>query len=251
MVWLKEFVRETTYVLVKDGHCSPICAHSRLRTSEKETNGLPIGTKGNNAAGFCNHNFAMATSPSIYTRLVQRGFTLIELLVTLAVAAVLASLAAPAIRDFIVRSKMTNVGHEFASSVLRARNESVNRNICVTLCMSSSGTACTTTGTNWQAGWIGFLNPGCNSSLTAPADVATDMLLVHQSAGQDIQLQTQAPTKSMMFNPRGSPGTGAGGLFKLTHTESAFTDKFGFNICLDGMGRTRTLPPLDTCSSYK
>ena len=100
----------------------------------------------------------MVTNPFNRTCPAQRGFTLIELLVTLAVAAVLASLAAPSIRDFIVRSKMTNLSNEFSGSVLRARNEAVNRNVCVTLCMSSSGTACTTTGTDWQAGWIGFLN---------------------------------------------------------------------------------------------
>lgn len=181
----------------------------------------------------------------------SRGFTLIELLVTLAVAAVLASLAAPSIRDFIARSKMTNLSNEFSGSILRARNEAVNRNVCVTLCMSSSGTACTTAGTDWQAGWIGFLNLSCSSSLNAPVDAATDMLLAHQSTGTDITLVTQKPTKKMMFNTRGSPGTGSAGLFKVLHTESALNEKFGVNICMDGLGRTRTLPHVDDCSTYK
>lgn len=193
----------------------------------------------------------MVTNPFNRTCPAQRGFTLIELLVTLAVAAVLASLAAPSIRDFIVRSKMTNLSNEFSGSVLRARNEAVNRNVCVTLCMSSSGTACTTTGTDWQAGWIGFLNLSCDSTLDAPADAITDMLLAHQSAGTDITLVTQGPTKKLMFNTRGSPGTGSAGLFKLLHTENALNEKFGVNICMDGLGRTRTVPHLDTCSTYK
>lgn len=170
----------------------------------------------------------------------------------------LASLAAPSIRDFIVRSKMTNIGNEFTGSVLRARNEAVNRNICVTLCMSGNVTSatpsCSTTGTDWQAGWISFINPECDSSLGGPKDAdaaATDMLLVHQSAGADFQLITAGSTRKMMFNPRGAPGTGSAGLFKLLHAENAFSEKFGYNICLDGMGRTRTLPHLDDCSSYK
>ena len=89
------------------------------------------------------------------------GFTLIELVVTLAVAALLASLAAPSVRDFIVRSGMTNLGNEFNASILKARNEAVNRNTCVTMCMSSNASAaspsCTTSGTDWQVGWIVFL----------------------------------------------------------------------------------------------
>lgn len=194
----------------------------------------------------------MAKFTSMRVRLFQRGFTLIELLVTLAVAAVLASLAAPSIRDFIVRSKMTNIGNEFAGSVLRARNEAVNRNICVTLCMKdASNLKCTDNGTDWQAGWIGFLNPGCDGSLDAPADAATDMLLIHERGGADYQLITQGPTRKMMFNARGSPGTGSAGLFKLLHTDTSLSDKFGYNICMDGLGRTRTLPTLDTCSTYK
>ena len=187
-----------------------------------------------------------------------RGFTLIELLVTIAVAGVLAALAAPSIRDFIVHSKMTNISNEFGGNVLRARNEAVNRNVCVTMCMSSSATSstpqCTTTGTDWQAGWIAFLNLTCDSSATAPATPATDLLLAHQSAGAGYLLQTQSPTKTMMFNPRGSPGTGSAGMFKLLYIDESnpLTQKFGINICMDGLGRTRTLPPTTTaCSDYK
>ena len=54
-----------------------------------------------------------------------QGFTLIELLITIALAAILASLAAPSVRDFIVRSKLTNLGGEFTASVLKSRNEAV------------------------------------------------------------------------------------------------------------------------------
>ena len=104
----------------------------------------------------------------------EAGFTLIELMVTLAIAAVLAMLAAPSIRDFIVRSQMTNLGNEFNASILKARNEAVNRNTCVTVCMSSSAAnaspACTTSGNDWQAGWIVFLNPSCDTGLNKPSE---------------------------------------------------------------------------------
>ena len=155
-----------------------------------------------------------------------QGFTLIELLITIALAAILASLAAPSVRDFIVRSKLTNLGGEFTASVLKSRNEAVNRNTCVTMCMSSEAgkefdydnpatyPRCTIAGTDWQVGWIVFLNPSCDSGLDKPADAA-DMLLARPSTGSDYLLQTQSSKKKFMFNARGSPGLGSAGQFNI------------------------------------
>ncbi|MCW5320821.1 prepilin-type N-terminal cleavage/methylation domain-containing protein [Verminephrobacter aporrectodeae subsp. tuberculatae] len=187
---------------------------------------------------------------------VPQGFTLIELLVTLALAVTLGSLAAPSVRDFIVRSKLTNLGNEFKSSVLKARNEAVNRNTCVTLCMSSSaGDAapqCTATGADWEVGWIAFLNPSCDSGATAPKD-DINMLLVHQASGADYKLQAQASKKKMTFNARGAPGVADLEQFNMIYKSASeeLTKKYAFNICMDGLGRTRTLPPDKTCANYK
>lgn len=184
-----------------------------------------------------------------------QGFTLIELMVTLAVAAVLAGLAAPSIRDFIVRSKMTGIGNEFTASVLRARNDAINRNTCVTLCMSSSADsstpACTTAGDDWQVGWIAFLNTSCNSGATGPA-AAIDLIVARAGTGDDVLLQSQSSVKKMMFNPRGTPKLSAATEFDLIYqtTGHPYTERFGFNICLDALGRTRTVPSDKTCASY-
>ncbi|WP_100409789.1 GspH/FimT family pseudopilin [Acidovorax sp. 69] len=190
-------------------------------------------------------------------RVAQRGFTLIELLVTLALAAILGSLAAPSVRDFIIRSKLTNLGNEFTGSVLKARNEAVNRNTCVTMCMSSSAgnasPACTTTGDDWQVGWIAFLNPSCDSGANSPTD-SINMLLARPNVGSDylIQAQGSSPTKKMTFSARGSPSLGAAGQFNIVYQEvNNPLNKYAFNICLDGLGRTRTIPGDKICSAYK
>ena len=183
------------------------------------------------------------------------GFTLIELVVTLAVAAVLASLAAPSVRDFIVRSSMTNLGNEFSASILKARNEAVNRNTCVTMCMSSNASAaspsCTTSGTDWQVGWIVFLNPSCDAGLNKPAE-DINMLIARPGGESSYALQTQNNRKKLNFNSRGAPGLGGAGEFDLIYESisNPLTEKYGLNICLDSLGRTRTIPHDKTCDTY-
>ena len=183
------------------------------------------------------------------------GFTLIELVVTLAVAALLASLAAPSVRDFIVRSGMTNLGNEFNASILKARNEAVNRNTCVTMCMSSTASgaspSCTTSGTDWQVGWIVFLNPSCDAGLNKPAK-DFNMLIARPGGESSYALQTQNNRKKLNFNSRGAPGLGGAGQFDLVYesVSNPLTEKYGFNICLDGLGRARTIPHDKECADY-
>jgi len=85
----------------------------------------------------------------------HRGFTLIELLVTLAVVAVLLSLAAPSFRALVTSSSLTSQANEFLAALAYTRSEAIKRNVRVTMCKSSSGTECVTTG-GWQQGWIIF-----------------------------------------------------------------------------------------------
>lgn len=182
------------------------------------------------------------------------GLTLIELLVTLAILAILATLAAPSFRDFIVRGKMSTVTNDFTASVLRARNAAVSHNICTVMCMSSSAGSsapkCTSTDTDWQVGWIVFLNPDCDASNTNPA--AENVIVARVSSSDDIFLQTQNNRKTIQFNARGNPSLSAASRFDVIYKTSSdpMTIKYGVNICLDSMGRGRVIPGIKTCNTY-
>lgn len=180
---------------------------------------------------------------------------MIELLVTIAIAAVLGTLAAPSIRDFIVRSRINSAMGDFTSSVVRARNEATTKNTCITMCRSTnasdSSPACAAAGNDWQEGWILFLNTACDMSLNAPPSAA-DLLLARVSNAGEIVLANQSNVRKMMFDNRGSNGLNGASEFDLSYgaQNSEESIKYGVNVCIDSLGRVRTIPGMKKCNNY-
>jgi type IV fimbrial biogenesis protein FimT len=82
-----------------------------------------------------------------------RGFTLVELMVTIVVLVVLVSFAIPSFDNIKLSSRLTSYSTDLVAGSQVARSEAIKRNTQVTLCVSSNGTSCATTG-QWETGWI-------------------------------------------------------------------------------------------------
>lgn len=135
-----------------------------------------------------------------------KGFTLMELMMTLAIAAILVTVAVPSFRTFIQNSKLTKQVNLLAASVATARGEAAKRGARVVLCQSNNSTAatpdCDGTAGTWSNGWVVFVDSNNNLTVDVPADV---LAVFH--AEQGVDMLTDVGT-TLAFNSDGSTTAG-------------------------------------------
>ena len=139
----------------------------------------------------------------ISRRHAQQGFTLIELMITLAISAILLSVAAPAYQSFIGSTALTTATNDLVAALNMARSEALKRDGAVTVRGGDADTA----SDDFADGYC--IVPGSTATSCSGA------LRFFPAVGSDITMVVSGALSTVTFN-------GLGGLTNASNAPQSF-----------------------------
>ena len=178
------------------------------------------------------------------------GFTLVELMITLFIVGILLTVGVPSLKTLMQGNQLVAASNELVSALHIARSEAIKLNSRVSICESSNGSKCTTTG-NWENGWIVFVdaNGGLDNTGAPCTAINTDCLLrIHVGfPGNELTVSgvdaSSAAINAFTFSSRGMPktlnGTAESGTFSVCSLNSSGATIGSRAVVLSLSGRVR------------
>jgi len=158
------------------------------------------------------------------------GLTLIELLVAVAIFAVLAVVAVPNMKSFMRSNRLTSATNDLVTSLNLARSEAVKRAVSIKTCISNATQDdCDTGTTNWENGWITFIDDNNDDAI----DAGEKVLRVSGSVAGGTTIRSPQFASTITYN--GAGGASSIGSFKICDEDASAARARGINIALSGL----------------
>ena len=163
-----------------------------------------------------------------------RGFTVIEVLMVLVMVGVLASLAAPNMRDLIVRIRLKTAASDLHSSLILARSEAIKRNAGMQVVPVNPA--------NWSLGW--YVRVQASGTVLSQTDNYPNVAFTSANAAY-----VAGPVASVTFSGTGRETGSAGAGIAFVITAPNLPSISARCVVLDPSGRPSVKQDRDTNSA--
>lgn len=171
------------------------------------------------------------------------GFTLVELMVTLAIVAILASVAAPGLSNFLENGRSFRAANTVAAAARFARAEAVNMQSPVVICGRDSSSEDCSDSSDWRSGLIVFVDTNRNGDRDA------NERILKTSAAFDARDSVQSSLTRLVYTPEGRTQN----MLTLTvrYCPNSATSAYNRAVSVSASGRVSSVKgaAAGTCSS--
>jgi len=176
----------------------------------------------------------------------QAAFTIIELMIAITVLGILLALAAPNMRDFILRNRLTAQTNDMVTALQFARSEAIKRGVPVGVCARGVDDETCDATADWRDGWIVWVDDDVDN---LPDGLPNVLKVQTALEGLDAFAVTDADDADQTAPLRFLSNGGAGAAFAMRLCTTELTTENERTITVSISGQMQTVKGLNaTCA---